>query len=91
MRNERSTTQEVVVQSLSCVQLFATSWTAARQASMSFTISQREMLSCESASEVASWCPTLCDPLPGSSVHGIFQARITAVGFHFLLQGTFPT
>ena len=26
------------------------------------------------------WCPTLCDPLgcspPGSSVHGIFQARV---------------
>ena len=29
----------VVVQSLSCVQLFATLWTAAHQASMSFTIS----------------------------------------------------
>ena len=27
----------VVIQSLSCVQLFATSWTAARQASLSFT------------------------------------------------------
>ena len=30
--------------------------------------------------EVAQSCPTLCDPvncsLPGSSVHGIFQARI---------------
>ena len=34
----------------------------------------------ESESEVAQLCPTLCDPidcsLPGSSVHGIFQARI---------------
>ena len=30
----------VVVQSLSCVQLFATQWTAACQASLSFTISQ---------------------------------------------------
>ena len=29
-----------VVQLLSCVQLFATQWTAARQASLSFTISQ---------------------------------------------------
>ena len=33
-----------------------------------------------SESEVAQSCPTLCDPmdcsLPGSSVHGIFQARI---------------
>ena len=25
--------------------------------------------------------------LPGSSIHGIFQARITVVGCHFLLQG----
>ena len=34
----------------------------------------------ESESEVAQLCPTLCDPmdcsLPGSSVHGIFQARV---------------
>ena len=33
----------------------------------------------ESESQVAQSCPTLCDPmdcsLPGSSVHGIFQAR----------------
>ena len=27
----------------------------------------------------------------GSSVHGIFQAKNTGVGFHFLLQGIFPT
>ena len=30
----------VIVQSLSCVWLFATTWTAARQASLSFTVSQ---------------------------------------------------
>ena len=34
----------------------------------------------EWVSEAAQLCPTLCDPmdcsLPGSSVHGIFQARI---------------
>ena len=34
----------------------------------------------ESESEVAQSCPTLCDPvgcsLPGSSLHGILQARI---------------
>ena len=34
----------------------------------------------ESESEVVQSCPTLCDPmdysLPGSSVHGIFQARV---------------
>ena len=30
------------------------------------------------------------DP-PGSSVHGVFQARNTGVGCHFLLQGIFLT
>ena len=38
----------------------------------------RVMQQCES--EVTQSCPTLCDPmdcsLPGSSVHGIFQARV---------------
>ena len=33
-----------------------------------------------SASEVAQSCPTLCDPVdcspPGSSIHGILQARV---------------
>ena len=37
-------------------------------------------LESESESEVAQSCPTLCDPvdcsLPGSSVHGIFQAIV---------------
>ena len=36
-----------------------------------------------------------CDPmgysLPGSSVHGIFQARILEWVCHLLLQGIFPT
>ena len=35
-------------------------------------------------SEVAQSCPTLCDPmdcsLPGSSAHGIFQARVQEWG-----------
>ena len=31
-----------------------------------------------------------CRP-PGSSVHGILQARYTGVSCHALLQGTFPT
>ena len=37
-------------------------------------------VSIESESEVRQWCPTLCDPmdcsLPGSSLHGIYQARV---------------
>ena len=39
--------------------------------------------------------PTLCGPvdcsLLGSHGHGIFQARITGAGCHFLLQGIFLT
>ena len=38
----------------------------------------------KSESEVAQSCPTLCDPmdcsLPGSSIHGIFQARVLEWG-----------
>ena len=55
----------------------------------------------KSESEVSQLCLTLCSPvdcsLPGSSIHGIFQARILewvaiiGVGCHFLLQGIFPT
>ena len=38
----------------------------------------------ESESEVAQSCPTLCDSMdyspPGSSIHGIFQARVLEWG-----------
>ena len=38
----------------------------------------------KSESEVAQSCPTLSDPMdcspPGSSIHGIFQARVLAWG-----------
>ena len=40
-------------------------------------------------------CLSLCDPMdcspPGSSVHGILQARILEWELHFLLQGIFVT
>ena len=43
----------------------------------------------------AHWCPTLCDPMdcspPGSSVHGISQARILEWGCHIRLQEIFLT
>ena len=43
----------------------------------------------------AQLCLTLCDPMdcsqPGSSVHGIFPGKNTAVGCRVLLQGIFPT
>ena len=112
-------------QSLSCVQLFATSWTVACQAALFLRFSgkntgvdchflllgilptqesnpclllgrwilyhwaTREVLSLKTfkfflhilkCSVVTQSCPTLCDPMdcspPGSSVHGILQARI---------------
>ena len=47
----------------------------------------------KSESEVAQSCRTLCDPmdccLPGSSVHGIFQARVLewgAIAFSLLVS-----
>ena len=45
--------------------------------------------------KVAQLRQTLCDPMvcspPGSSVHGILQARTLGMGCHSLLQGIFPT
>ena len=42
---------------------------------------------------VVKSCPTLCDPmdcnLPGSSVHGVFQAILE--GCSFLFQSIFPS
>ena len=72
------------------VQLCATPKTAAHQASLSLGFSRQEhwselpiLLQCmkvKNESEVAQSGPTLREPmdcsLPGSSVHGIFQARV---------------
>ena len=45
----------------------------------------------KSESEVAQSCPTLSDPmdwsLPGSSIHGIFQARVLEWGVSFTDSG----
>ena len=71
------------------VQLCATPWTAAYQASPSMGFSRQEhfLLQCmkvESESEVAQSCLTLSNPmdcsLPGFSVHEIFQARVLEWG-----------
>ena len=70
------------------VRLCATPWTAAYQASPSMGFSRQEHWSGlpfpspmhESESEVTQSYLTLSDPmdcsLPGSSIHGIFQARV---------------
>jgi len=48
----------------------------------------------ESETEVAQSCPTLSDSmdcsLPGSSVHGIFQARVLEWGAIALERGKYP-
>ena len=76
------------------VRLGATPETAAHQAAPSLGFSRQEhwsglpfpspMHEVKSESEVAQLCPTLSNPmdcsLPGSSIHGIFQARVLEWG-----------
>ena len=78
----------------SCPTLCEAPWTAAHQALLSLGFSRQEhwsglpspspMHAVKSESEVAQLCLTLRDPLdcspPGSSVHGIFQARVPERG-----------
>ena len=78
----------------SCVRLCASPQMAAHQAPPSLGFSRQEhwsglplpspMMKVKSESEVAQSCPTLSDPMdcspPGSSVHGIFQARVLEWG-----------
>ena len=76
----------------SCAQLCATSKTAVHQAPPSLGFSRQEYWSGlpfpspmqESESEVTQSCPTLSNPiecsLSGSSIHGIFQARVLEWG-----------
>ena len=51
-------------------------------------------MACDSALSHFSCVPTLCNAMdyrpPGSSVHGILQAKNTGVGCHALLQRIFP-
>src|SRR5574337_223229 len=92
------------MKSLGRVQLLATPWTAAYQAPPSVGFSRQEywsgvpfpspMHKVKSESEVAQSCPALRNPmdcsLPGSSVHGIFQARVLewdAIAFSVSAEG----
>ena len=85
---------KVKVKSLSRVQLLATPWTAAHQAPRPWDSPGKNtgvgchfLLQCmkvKSESEVPQSCLTLSNPmdcsLPGSSVHGIFLARVLEWG-----------
>ena len=90
---------------LSRIRLFVTPWTIARQAPRSMEFSRHEywsglpfpspIMKVKSEREVAQSCPTLGDPmdcsLPGSSVHGIFQARVlewVAISFSMVSSQT---
>ena len=78
----------------SCVRLCVTPQMSAHQASLSLGFSRQEQWSgllfpspmheSESESEGTQSCPTFSNPmdrsLPGSSVHGIFQARVLKQG-----------
>ena len=87
------------------VRLCVTLETAAHQAPPSLGFSRQEhwsglpfpspMHESENESEVAQSCPTLSNPMdcgpPGSSVHGIFQARVLkwdAIAFSLILTRT---
>ena len=60
--------------------------------SLQFYVELTEVSCCVSCSV----CPTLCEPMDcsppvGSFIHGVFQAKKTGAGCHFLLQGIIPT
>ena len=69
----------VSAQSRSCVLLFVTPWTVARQPQLSMEFSRQEYCSSVQVSSATRSCPTLCNPMdyrpPSFSVHGIPQAR----------------
>ena len=90
----------LLLRHFSRVRLCVTPWTAAHQASPSMGFSRQEYWSGlpfpspMHESEVTQSCPTLSDPtdcsLPGSSVHGIFQARVlewVAIAFSEVWSG----
>ena len=98
--NEKSFQDKILLllSSFSRVRLCATPQTASYQAPLSLGFSRQEHWSGlpfpspvhESESEVTQSCPTLSDlmdcSLPGSSVHGIFQARVLEWGAMLLTK-----
>ena len=81
----QSSHERVVVQLLSCVQLFATSWTAAGQASLSLSISQSLpkfmfIASVMPSSHLILWCPLLLLPSIFLSIRTFPMSRLFASG-----------
>ena len=84
-RHEHHCNQDLVIISSSYsrpnkVQLLAETWAEVRFSLLFVNFSLVQFLFCESESEVVQSCLALCEPmdcsLPGSSVYGIFQARV---------------
>ena len=85
---------------LNCVRLFEAPWAVARQTPLCVGLPRPEYwdgLPFPSPGVcvlVAQLCPTLCDPmdcsLPGSSVHGILQARILEWVANSFSRGSSP-
>ena len=75
----------IVVQSLSCVWLFVTPWSAASQASLSFTISW----SCSNSCPLSQWCrPTISSSVvPFSSCLPSFTASESFLMSQFFASG----
>ena len=85
----------VLVQSLSCVQIFATPWTAAHQASLSFTNSQSKfkLMSIElmMSSNHLILCRPLLHPTISSSVVPFFFCFESLPASGFFLKSKFFT
>ena len=71
--SSQSSVSYVVVQSFNCVQHFATPWTTARQASLSFTISRSLLKFMSIESEMPFNHCILCRPLLSPSVFPIIK------------------
>ena len=76
------TSWQIVVQSLSRVQLFATPWTAARQASLSFTVSRSLLKLISTDSMMLSNHLILCHPLLLSSIFPSIRVLSSELALH---------
>ena len=67
---------------------------ASKEHTRDLSQSIRDFSAAAAAAKSLQLCPTLCNPmdcsLPGSSVHGIFQARILEWGAIAFSAGIFP-
>ena len=99
-----NTSQFSSVQSLSCVQLFATLWIIAQKTSNSQNSLDKELevfmlldfSEVKVKASVTQLCPTLCNHVDCMEPARLLcpwdsLGKNTRVGCHFLLQGIFPT